>query len=129
MTTLTLPLASLLPREAIAVANSSHNEENSSHNENLVRDESFLDEDLWAKLSELAEPIRRTRRVSDRTQMERAILKLCDQPPLNTHQLATLLGRSSASLRNNYLSPLVKSGRLLLKHPERPNHPQQAYYC
>jgi len=59
--------------------------------------------------------------------MEEIILKLCAKHPLNSHQLAALLGRSAVSLRNRYLSPLVSVGLLRLTHPERVNHPQQAY--
>jgi|SRR5690554_142681 len=110
-------------------ANSSYNDENSSHSKESEQpgDEPLLDEELWAKLSKIAEPISRTKRTSDRSIMEDVILKLCEQHALNGRQLAALLGRNSTSIRNNYLSPLVKSGRLRLTHPERINHPQQAY--
>jgi len=42
-------------------------------------------------------------------------------------ELATLLQRHPRYVRNNYLRPLMREGRLAMTHPQEPNDPQQAY--
>jgi ATP-dependent DNA helicase RecG len=46
---------------------------------------------------------------------------------LSARQLGELLNRRSDSLLNHYLSRMVDEERLVMLHPEKINHPQQAY--
>ena len=59
--------------------------------------------------------------------MERVILDLCDGRYLTLKVLAALLGRSENYLRQGYLNPLARTGRVGLAFPLAPNHPRQAY--
>ena len=55
-----------------------------------------------------------------------AILALCKDQYLTKQELASLLSRKVATLRNNYLRQMLKEGLLEQKFKEA-NHPQQAY--
>ncbi|MEO5327502.1 MAG: putative DNA binding domain-containing protein [Magnetococcus sp. THC-1_WYH] len=55
------------------------------------------------------------------------ILALCLGRYLSLRTLSGLLGRSPDYVRPNFLRELVKSGQLESLHPDRPNHPDQAY--
>lgn len=59
--------------------------------------------------------------------MEEVIVSLCAQQPLRLKDLAHLLDRTPDGVRNNYLSKMLRKGKLQLKYPEQPNHPKQAY--
>jgi len=59
--------------------------------------------------------------------MEEIILALCAIDWLTLRNLAHLLNRKPDYLRNHFIVPMVKEGRLELKIPETVNHPQQAY--
>lgn len=74
----------------------------------------------------LAEAIRATKRV-DRLTMEEAILLLCKGHYLTLDDLAKWLGRQPEGIRDKYVSPLTKQGRLVRRYPEKPNHRDQAY--
>ncbi len=70
--------------------------------------------------------------VRDRTRvpvavMESTLLDLCQGRFLGLRMLATLVGRSPATLQIHYLSRLVRAGRLELRYPDRPSHPAQEY--
>ena len=41
--------------------------------------------------------------------------------------LAGLLDRAPDSLRNHYINPMLRDGRLRPRVPGKPNHPGQAY--
>lgn len=58
--------------------------------------------------------------------MEEAIVNLCKIRNQTLDMLAGRLGRDDAYLRNNYLTSLVKSGKLSHLYPD-PNNPKQAY--
>lgn len=55
------------------------------------------------------------------------ILKLCDFKSYKLPELANLLNRHNVYIRQNYLMPLIKMGKLEYLFPHQPNHPQQAY--
>lgn len=55
------------------------------------------------------------------------ILKLCALKPYKLPELARLLKRHDVYVRQNYLMPLIKAGKLEYLFPHQPNHPQQAY--
>lgn len=80
----------------------------------------------WDELSEVAKPVRDTGKATQAI-VEKVILDLCSDQFLSARQLAELLNRQSDSLLNHYLRRMVDEGRLMLLHPEKVNHPQQAY--
>lgn len=55
------------------------------------------------------------------------ILKICAVKPFRLPEIAFLLKRNASYLRENYLMPLIKTGKLKYVFPYQPNHPQQAY--
>ena len=62
-----------------------------------------------------------------REEMEAAVLELCRGRHLTLTELAQLLNRAPASLRNKTLTPMIKGGRLRYRYPDNPNRPDQAY--
>ena len=62
-----------------------------------------------------------------RDDVETAILHLCARDFVNLEQIAAQLNRSTRTIRDHYLRPLVGSGKLKLRFPNSPNHPAQAY--
>ena len=114
---------------------SSHLPADSSH---LPRDSSHLPADslqlrgagLSPKeetiLRALAEPVSKSKKALART-MRKAIIDLCSGRYLTAEQLAGLLQRNSAGLRDRYLSPLVREGLLRLRYPGTTTRPDQAY--
>lgn len=61
------------------------------------------------------------------TQMEEIILKLCSKQYISLNALSELLNRRVDSLRQQYLSSLVKRKALLLAYPNQRTHNKQAY--
>jgi ATP-dependent DNA helicase RecG len=59
--------------------------------------------------------------------VRQTILELCRNYYLTVDQLAALLSRNTAGLRDRYLTPMTKEGLLRLRYPESPNRPDQAY--
>jgi len=55
------------------------------------------------------------------------ILALCQLDPLEPRRLGKLLQRDPAVLVRKHLTPMVRDGLLALTHPEKRNHPGQAY--
>jgi ATP-dependent DNA helicase RecG len=56
------------------------------------------------------------------------ILELCNWKPLTLNQLSDLMERKDKKyLKNIYITPLRKQGKLEYTIPEMPNHPKQAY--
>jgi len=55
------------------------------------------------------------------------IVEICRLRAWRAEELATLLQRHPRYVRNNYLRPLMREGRLAMTHPQEPNDPQQAY--
>ncbi len=56
-----------------------------------------------------------------------AILLGCNEDFLTAAEIATRVGRSVETVRQNYLPGLTASGQLELRYPDTPRHPQQAY--
>lgn len=79
-----------------------------------------------ADLKAIAEPIAE-RSKAPKGDVEAAILALCEVTPLRLEELEALLNRSAEFLRKRYLIPMVKSRKLRLQYPTKPNHPKQAY--
>lgn len=56
-----------------------------------------------------------------------AIVEVCRLRDWRAEEMATLLRRHPRYVRNNYLRPLMRDGRLTMTNPDEPNDPQQAY--
>jgi ATP-dependent DNA helicase RecG len=59
--------------------------------------------------------------------MEQAIMEACLRRYWTVNQLANMLNRHPAGLRNRYISPLVEADKLKLRFPRQGNRPDQAY--
>lgn len=55
------------------------------------------------------------------------VVALCCQRAWPVDELALVLRRNPEVVRQNYLRPLMRDGRLVMTRPEEPNDPQQAY--
>ena len=55
------------------------------------------------------------------------IVEICRQRAWQADELAALVRRHPRYVRNNYLRPLMRDGRLAMTNPDEPNDPQQAY--
>jgi ATP-dependent DNA helicase RecG len=62
-----------------------------------------------------------------RSRMEDVILLLCQGQFMTLSVLSQLVCRSPDGLRQQYLSPMVKAGRIALAFPTTPTHERQAY--
>ena len=78
------------------------------------------------KLLAIAAPVREKPRVA-KVLVEETVLALCSEDWRTLRTLAGLLGRDTDSLRNHYINPMLKDGRLIARVPGNPNHPNQAY--
>ncbi|MBI5498480.1 MAG: putative DNA binding domain-containing protein [Deltaproteobacteria bacterium] len=81
---------------------------------------------LTAEEEALAASLRSRKRISP-AQLQEGILKLCGGRYLTLPQLASLTGKAPSTLRIHHLRPLVDQGRLVLRYPDAPTHPHQAY--
>ncbi len=59
--------------------------------------------------------------------MHALVLKLCEARWLTTKDLAMLLNRDAENLQGRILAGLVKKKLLILRFPDVPNRPDQAY--
>jgi len=55
------------------------------------------------------------------------VVALCRLRAWRVDELAMVLQRNPEVVRQNYLRPLMRNGRLAMTRPEEPNDPQQAY--
>ncbi len=55
------------------------------------------------------------------------VVELCTLRAWRTDELSLVLRRNPEVVRQNYLRPLMREGRLVMTRPEEPNDPQQAY--
>ena len=77
-------------------------------------------------LPAVVEEIRRQKR-SAPDKVEAAILALCADRFVMAEELAEKLQRGMKSLKNNYISKMIRDGGLELRYPDQPTHPLQAY--
>jgi ATP-dependent DNA helicase RecG len=110
----------------MAPPNSSHMDD-SSHKQlaDLSRRLKATHEEV-ARLVERAAPARKSRRLCP-DQISKIILQLCYGRYLTAFDLAMLMDRNAASLRNRFLTPMVEKGLLERKYLAAPNRPDQAY--
>lgn len=81
--------------------------------------------ELEIQQSEKIISIRNTQRVP-RDKMIEGILELCTNRYLTKNEIAHLLNRDATTIRNKYLTQMVKNGFLTLQY-EEVNHKDQAY--
>ena len=62
------------------------------------------------------------------TTMQEYIIELCAINPLSAKELAHYLNRDDEWIKKEYISKLVKEGRIKLLYPDKPKHPNQKYY-
>ena len=55
------------------------------------------------------------------------VIALCQLRSWRTDELSDLLRRRPETIREHYLRPLMRDGRLMMVKPKEPNSPQQAY--
>lgn len=92
----------------------------------VVDDLSALSSELRQHLEKLAvEP--RSKKKMDREAFQKVVLDVCAGHYLTLQALAELLNRQPASLRNGYLTPMVRDKKLTLAFPTTPTHERQAY--
>lgn len=92
----------------------------------IIDDLSVLSPRLRARLEVLAsEP--RTKRKVDREVLIAVVLELCSNHFVTLRCLATLVDRKPDTLRDQYLSKLVRERKLALAFPTMPTHERQAY--
>lgn len=63
-----------------------------------------------------------------RKEMHLAILELCRMRWMSVFELSQCLDRKMSTIRP-HCDLLEAAGKLVLRHPDNPNHPQQAYRC
>ncbi|HSW86662.1 MAG TPA: ATP-binding protein [Rhabdochlamydiaceae bacterium] len=64
---------------------------------------------------------------SAKEEVEDIIIELCSFGPLQPVQIGKILDRDAQYLRIHFLSVMIKKGKLVYQHPNKPAHPQQAY--
>jgi predicted HTH transcriptional regulator len=64
---------------------------------------------------------------SDPAKVVAAICALCQDRYVTAQELAEILHRSMETLKNHYISKLIRQGILEQRFPEQPTHPAQAY--
>ena len=57
----------------------------------------------------------------------RAIMDRCDVPRRLTEIMAALDVANRGHFKKHYLDPSIRGGIVAMTHPDRPNHPDQAY--
>ncbi|MBM7700704.1 hypothetical protein [Kurthia huakuii] len=60
-------------------------------------------------------------------QLKDAVLTICEGRFLTLQEIAEILNRNETHLRKTIITPLVESQELILKHPDKPTHMNQAY--
>src|SRR5690554_1872979 len=92
----------------------------------VINDLAALSSELRQRLEGLASLPREKKKMS-REAFEEVVLTVCEGHYLTLQVLAELLNRQPASLRNSYLSPMVRDKALTLAFPTTPTHERQAY--
>ena len=60
-------------------------------------------------------------------EVRQVVVDLCRLRAWRVEELARLLRRNAETVRQNYLRPLTREGRLAMTNPNEPNDPAQAY--
>lgn len=80
---------------------------------------------LPESIRQAVEPTLGTRQSAEK--LQEAILLVCSSRPFGLGELEVLFGRHRKYLTANHLRPMLRDGRLALRYPDTPNHPDQAY--
>lgn len=97
--------------------------------EHLTPSSEHLEEkspELWLHLLEVGKAVRGSGK-APKEEIESVILEACRGGYLTLRELSQILGRSENTIRQNYLSGMTREGRIVLRHPQSPQHPNQAY--
>jgi hypothetical protein len=78
------------------------------------------------QLEEIAFPVRGSGKIVSK-ELEKTIQALCYKRYITISALAVLLGRKEKTLRNSYLSRMVREKKLALAFPKTPRDKRQAY--
>jgi ATP-dependent DNA helicase RecG len=119
-------------RESGLFAGPGDSSQNAADSSRLPGDSSHLDpkgEEFgrqWEELTALAAPVAKTGK-APATTIRATLLTLCAGRYLTLAQLAELLNRNPAGLRNRHIAELERAGSLRLKYPHARNRPDQAY--
>ena len=97
-----------------------------ARSEQIESGSEHLGSEQLERLKTLAAPMHDKAKVS-KGLAEYTILALCADEWLSLRTMAQLLVRDPDSLRNHYINPMLRDGRLLARAPGKPNHPGQAY--
>lgn len=90
---------------------SEHLNDSSEHSDTLLR---------------IAEPVRSVKK-APKELVESTILQLCQGRYLTLEELSSILSRNKDSLRINYISPMLKDGRIEQLYKNVTTHPNQKY--
>ena len=85
-----------------------------------------IGKELKGKLEQIAADVRKTGRLN-RDKVEKTLQEICSGRYVTISALAALLGRTEKTLRNSYLSKMVKNDQLSLAFPKSPRDKRQAY--
>lgn len=113
-----LETGQLFPDADPEEASSEHKDADSEHYE--------PDSEQYEELMAMAAPVREKGR-ADKALVRDTIVSLCAGRFLSLRTLAELLNREPDSVRNHYITPMLRVGLIRARFPEHPNHPQQAY--
>lgn len=92
----------------------------------VIDDLGSLDAGYLGDLQTLASEPRQKGNLN-KLRMQQVLLSLAREQYLTLSVLATLVQRNPDSLRQQYLSPMVKAGLLVMAFPSKPTHEKQAY--
>lgn len=92
----------------------------------VVDDLSLLDQGFLKTLTQVAEEPRQKERLGSE-RMEQVVTALCRDHFVTLSALAELVNRHPDGLRQQYLSKMVRDGRMVLAFPTKPTHERQAY--
>ncbi len=101
-----------------------HNDGNIPHNDDRLPYNEICTDD--PKLVEIAFPARKKSRLPPE-EMKEIILTLCAENFLTVEQISLLIDRTQKGIQNRFLGPMVKEGKLKVRYPNEPTHPDQAY--
>ena len=109
--------------------NSEHSKTNSEHSKTNSEHSKTNSEHLTLQTQELNRItlVVANTKYTARANMEQIILELCKIDWRTLNELAQLLNRKPDSLRNHYINPLLKAGKLQALTPDKRNNPKQAY--
>lgn len=62
-----------------------------------------------------------------KAEMMDAIVACCLNTYLTIEDIASLVNRNPAYIKNEFIPLLLSAGRLIRLYPDTPNHPKQAY--